>query len=86
VKEQILAGLTNHGTPLIYVVDGNHRNRAELLLKHEHQGQDLDLNYARATLSNISAIWGRPACIETTVDGQKKVYSFHNGEFSEEKG
>lgn len=85
VKEQMLAMLTNGGQPLIRVVDANHRNRAELLLKHEHQGQDLDVNYCKATLSNLAALWGRACHIETVVDGVRKVYGFSNGEFSEEK-
>jgi len=85
VKEKMLAMLTNGGQPLIRVVDANHKNRAELLLKHEHHAQDLDLNYARATLANVSAIWGRPASLETQIDGVKRVFSFANGDFSEEK-
>lgn len=85
VKEKMLAMLTNGGQPMIRVTDGNYRNRGELLLKHDHQGQDLDMNYCRATLSNVSAIWRRPAHIETLVEGARKVYSFANGEFSEEK-
>ncbi len=85
VKEKMLAMLTNGGQPLIRVVDANYKNRAELLLKHEHHDQDLDLNYARATLQNVSALWGRPAHLETQVDGVKRVFSFANGEFSEEK-
>ncbi len=85
VKEKMLAMLTNAGQPLIRVVDGNHKNRAEMLLRHEHQGQDLDLNYAKATLANLSAIWGRPTHIETTHEGVRKVYGFVNGEFSEDK-
>lgn len=85
VKEKMLAMLTNGGQPLIRLVDANHRNRAELLLKHEHQGQDLDLNYCRATLANVSALWGRGAHLETQIEGVKKVYGFVNGEFSEEK-
>jgi stage V sporulation protein R len=85
VKEKMLAMLTNGGQPLIRLVDANHKNRAELLLKHEHQGQDLDINYCRATLSNLAALWGRAAHIETTVEGVRKVYGFVNGEFAEEK-
>ncbi len=86
VKEKMLQMLTNGGVPTISVVDGNYRNRAELLLKHYHHGQDLDLNYAKATLANVSAIWGRPSHIETQMDGNKRVFSWINGEFSEEKG
>jgi stage V sporulation protein R len=85
VKEKMLSMLTNGGQPLIRLVDANYRNRAELLLKHEHQGQDLDLNYCKATLSNLSALWGRGVHLETHIDGVKKTYGFANGEFSEEK-
>ncbi len=85
VKEKMLAMLTNGGQPLIRIVDANYRNRAELLLKHEHHAQDLDLNYAKATLHNLSALWGRPVHIETQVDGVKKVYGLVDGEFAEEK-
>jgi stage V sporulation protein R len=85
VKEKMLAMLTNGGQPLIRVQDANYKNRAEILLKHEHHAQDLDLNYARATLQNVSAIWGRPAHLETQIDGARRVFSFANGDFSEEK-
>jgi stage V sporulation protein R len=33
--------LTNFGKPWIFVVDGNYRNRGELLLQHRHSGVDL---------------------------------------------
>ncbi|NUM88169.1 MAG: SpoVR family protein [Bdellovibrionales bacterium] len=85
VKEKMLQMLTNGGVPSIHVADGNYRNRAEILLQHQHHGQDLDLNYARATLANVAELWGRSAHIETVIDGAKRVYSWVNGEFSEEK-
>ncbi|MGZ3695758.1 MAG: SpoVR family protein [Bdellovibrionota bacterium] len=85
VKEKMLAMLTNGGQPLIRVIDGNYKNRGEMLVKHDHQGQDLDLNYTKATLANLAAVWKRPAHLETMIEGVRKVYSFANGEFSEEK-
>lgn len=86
VKEKILAGLTNAGRPLIKVVDGNYKNRSDLLMRHEHQGQDLDLIYAKATLGNLAYLWGRTCHLETTNEGSRKVYSCTPaGEFSEEK-
>ena len=85
VKEEILAAITNGGNPVIFVKDGNFRNRGELLLQHRHLGRDLDINYARATVANISEIWGRPAHIETQSDGARKLYTWENGEFREEK-
>lgn len=85
VKEDILGSITNGGNPVIEVVDGNFHNRGELLLKHRYQGRDLDLQYARLTLANLSHLWGRPVNIETIVEGQTKVYCFNQGDFYEEK-
>ena len=39
IKQRLLFSLTNFGKPWIYVVDGNYRNRGELLLQHEHNGR-----------------------------------------------
>jgi stage V sporulation protein R len=39
VKEKLLFQLTNFGNPFIAVEDGNHENRGELLLRHEHHGR-----------------------------------------------
>ena len=41
IKKRLLFSLTNFGKPWIFVVDGNYRNRGELLLRHEHNGVDL---------------------------------------------
>ena len=83
IKEKMLFGLSNMGQPFIYIVDGNYLNKGELLLLHKHQGVDLDHKYTRETMRNIAAIWRRPVNIETEVDGQKKLVSYNNGEFTE---
>jgi stage V sporulation protein R len=83
VKEKLLFQLTNMGQPFIYVTDGNFQNKGELLLWHKHQGLDLDVRWARETLRCLSQIWRRPVNIETEVDGQKKLFSYSSGEFSE---
>jgi stage V sporulation protein R len=76
IKQQLLDGLTNHGRPFIYVVDGNYKNRGELYLKHKYQGVELKLDYARDTLANLQRLWGRPVYIETIVDDKPTVLSF----------
>lgn len=83
IKEKMLFGLTNMGQPFIFVADGNYLNKGELLLLHKHQGVDLDHKYTRETLKNVAEIWRRPVNIETEVDGQRKLYIYANGEFSE---
>jgi stage V sporulation protein R len=36
IKKRLLQQLTNFGQPIIKVVEGNYRNRNEILLKHDH--------------------------------------------------
>ena len=76
IKQRLLFSLTNYGKPWIYVVDGNFRNRGELLLKHEHNGIDLKMDQAADTLANVQAIWNRPAHLQTVVEEQPSLLSF----------
>ena len=76
LKQRLLFSLTNFGKPWIYVVDGNFRNRGELLLKHEHNGIDLKLDRAADTLANVQAIWNRPVHLQTVVDNQPSLLTF----------
>ena len=84
VKQKLLFRLTNAGEPFIAVVDGNYKNRGELLLKHEFMGIGLEPDYARDTLKNLFEIWTRPVNIDTYV-GKKHVILTYDGEkYSEE--
>jgi stage V sporulation protein R len=83
VKEKLLFQLTNMGQPFVYVTDGNFQNKGELLLMHKHQGLDLDVRWSRETMRSLSEIWRRPVNVQTEVDGQKKLLSYANGDFSE---
>ena len=76
IKIQLLFSLTNLGQPFIYVIDGNYENRGEIYLKHKHEGIDLKLDYAQATLANIYKIWERPVHIETIVAEKGKLFTF----------
>jgi stage V sporulation protein R len=81
IKAQLLDSLTNHGRPFIHVVDGNHRNRGELLLSHLDQGIELRRDYARDVLINLEHLWSRPVAIETHVDGQGVLLAWDGATF-----
>ena len=83
VKNQILRSLTNRGQPFIRVEDGNHENRGELLLKHVHEGMDLDLNYGRDTLRNLYKVWTRPVHLLTKLDGKGKMMRYDKDGYSD---
>jgi stage V sporulation protein R len=85
IKKQFLFQLTNFGNPTINVVDGNYKNRGELLLKHSHEGVDLRHDYAQATLKNLNSIWRRPVGIETVVEGVPTRIMFDGNESREER-
>ncbi len=72
------------GHPIITVTDGNHRNRAELLLKHHHEGMDLDREEALDALRNLHRLWQRPVNLHTVVDDQPKILSFDGEKAKEE--
>ncbi len=76
IKQRLLFSLTNFGKPWIYVVDGNYRNRGELLLRHEHNGIDLKLDRAADTLANVQYIWSRPVHLHTIVDNQPSLMTY----------
>lgn len=80
IKRQLLNNLTNHGRPAISVIDGNYRNRGELYLRHDYQGTELKLDYARDTLENLQKLWSRPVHIETVVDDEQTIMSFDGSE------
>lgn len=84
IKDKLLGSLTNAGNPFIYVIDANHKNRSELLLRHDHQGVDLRQDYAKEALAALFRIWKRPVCIATIFDNRKVHLRFDGKDHSSE--
>ncbi len=80
VKEKMLSQLTNGGNPFIYVEEANFDNRGELLLRHEHQGQDLRSDYAREVLKSLVRVWKRPVNLTTVIDSKPAILRFDGKE------
>jgi len=78
IKAQLLQMLVSRGTPRVYVVDGNHGNRGEMLLVHQHEGLDIQMDWAGVTLGNLFKLWGRAVHLETLLDG-KPITLTHDG-------
>lgn len=76
IKNKLLSQLTNFGNPIIDVVDGNWENRGELMLRHTHDGVDLQGDWAQDTLEKLTMIWRRPVAITTKVDGKGAILRF----------
>jgi stage V sporulation protein R len=79
IKQKLLFQLTNFGQPIIDIVEANYGNRGELYLVHRHEGFDLDVEYAQATLENLYTIWNRPVHIETYDRDKERPLRFSHG-------
>jgi len=76
VKRKLLSQLTNAGQPVISAIDANYHNRGELLLRHEHHGVDLRLDWAREVLTSLVRVWKRPVEIWTIVEKKPTAIRF----------
>jgi stage V sporulation protein R len=80
IKTKLLLSLTNFGSPVIEVESSNYANRGELLLRHVHQGVDLDLAHATDTMRNLYAVWKRPVNLATHYDDKEVKFLFDGEE------
>jgi len=68
VKESLLKSVGINSVPKIYVheiEDGN-----ILSLRHQHDGRDLDLNYADEVILHISNLWGDVVKLTTVIEDE----------------
>jgi len=79
IKKKLVFQLTNSGQPIIKVEHNNYEGRGELMLKHFHEGVDMQPDHLTATLKNVQAIWKKPVHLVTVMDEKEIVYT-HDGE------
>jgi stage V sporulation protein R len=85
VKQKLLFQLTNFGQPIIEVLDANHMNRGELVLRHRHEGVDLKQDWAQSTLEALFRVWSRPVLVETVVEERPSALRYDGREHTSEK-
>lgn len=83
IKKQLLFQMTNFGQPIIRVADANFKGLGQLLLKHAHEGVDMQMDWGRETMKALHAVWKKPVHLETVLDGVLKIFAFDGKDFSE---
>lgn len=78
IKNSLLKSVGMGSIPIIYVEDCDHSGKRTLYLKHEHEGRDLQLEYAERTLEHVTALWGREVVLETIVNGRTSILRLVN--------
>lgn len=85
IKETLIQNVGTATIPLIKVEDSDYQNNRTLLLKHYHDGRDLQLEYAEKTLKYVQQLWGRDVAMETTIDNRNTLLTFSDGKFAIKK-
>ena len=76
IKDTLLQNVGSGTIPVIKVDDADYLGNRVLLMRHEHDGRDLQLEYAEKTLKYLHQLWGRDVVLVTTINGQKHLLSF----------
>lgn len=76
VRDGLVNSLVNCGIPLIRVEDSDFKRQGELLLSHQYEGVELDIQYAEKTLEHLYHIWGRTVHLDTVINNRPTRLSF----------
>jgi stage V sporulation protein R len=76
VKETLVRQVGMGSVPVVRIVDADVGRRGVLLLEHEHDGRDLDLEYAAETLRHLHRLWGRTVLLDSRVDNDPVRLSY----------
>ena len=80
VKKELLDSITNLGQPIIELVDGNYKNRGEMMLEHRYTGKELKAEQAKQTLQALYRLWSRPVHINTYQQQKQITWSYDGSE------
>lgn len=73
VKVRLLQQIGLAGMPFIRIVDADYGRRRALLLRHDHDGRDLDMGNAEKTLAHLRTLWGFDVLLETKMRGKRTL-------------
>jgi stage V sporulation protein R len=82
IKEALLKNVGMNSVPVIKVEDADFGHNHTLYLVHDHDGRDLQLEYAEKTLGYLSRLWHGEVVLETVLDEKKYMLIFNEGVFS----
>ena len=85
IKETLIQNVGTGTIPVIKVEDSDYKNSRTLLLKHDHDGRDLQLEYAEKTLQYVHQLWGHDVAMETVIDDNKTLLTFSDSKLAIKK-
>jgi stage V sporulation protein R len=86
VKETLLANVGMGTMPVIRIHDADFGHNRSLLLVHEHDGRDLQLENAERTLAYAHRLWGRDVFLRSVLDTKPVTLAFGDKGFTQDRG
>ena len=82
IKETLVRSVGMNSFPVMRITDADFGRNRTLYIVHEHDGRDLQLDYAEKTLGYLHRLWQRDVALETFIDGVRTVLGFNQQGFS----
>jgi stage V sporulation protein R len=82
IKDTLIQNVGTGSIPVIKVEDSDYKNNRTLLLRHDHDGRDLQLDYAEKTLQYVQQLWGHDVTMETVIDKNKTSLYFSDNKLA----
>lgn len=79
IKAVLIRSVGMGSFPVIKVEDANHQNNRTLLLEHQHDGRDLELESAKKTLEYVHELWDNPVTLVTQINGESRELNIDGG-------
>ena len=83
VRDSLLRNVGMAPVPVIRIMDADFHHNRILLLRHEHDGRDLQRDNMEKTLAYLHRLWGRQVLLETVASGRNLTFSYDDGRFEE---
>lgn len=82
IKETLIHNVGTGTIPVMKVVDSDYNKNRVLLLKHEHDGRDLQLEYAEKTMRYLRQLWEHDVVLETVINEKPTLLTFADDKLS----
>ncbi len=82
IKDKLIQFVGMGSVPVLKIIDADFGRTRKLLLRHEYDGRDIELNYAAKSLGHLHRLWGREVVLTTTLDGEAKLLIYNDDGFA----
>ncbi len=85
IRDSLLRTVGMSAVPVVKVLDADFEGNRALLLGHEFDGRELDLEHAEKTLGFAYRLWGRPVLLDTVIENTPCLFIFDDEGLSQRK-